>query len=1191
MRIAQLELRAFGPFTDTLLDFNGGDCGLHVVYGPNEAGKSAALRALHQLLYGIPHNSPDTFVHNNQQLRIAATLEHSDGRRLECVRRKGNKNTLRAADDNEVVPPEQLLEFLDDLGEEVFAQVFGIDHARLVRGGQEIVQGGGEIGQLLFSTGAGISNLRAIQQALDDEAKGLFSPQARKPAINQAIGELDKSRKALRESQLPSTDWVKHDQAWREATRRRDEIETQLSDRISEQQRLTRFLDALPAIAGRQRLLDEVAPLRSIPLLRKDFATDRVNAVSHLTVAQQDEARARQNLGEIAAELSSIDLPQAILDNAAEIAQLQQELGSHQKASRDRPQLVAELRQAESKARSLLHCIRPDLTLPYAESLRIPDAEAIRIRNLGARQSVLEKEDFDARGRLSKIQSELAGLAAQAATLQPSRDVARLRRLLHETASQGPLEEQLSSKRQQLEDQQRQAEIELGRLDLWSGTVAELETLPVPLAKTVEDFRDRFQTLAAAVEQRESRLAEQRSKDAALAAEIEALRIEQEVPTEDDLLTARQRRDAGWSLVQRIWRDGEDAPVDEQAYVAAAGSASNLGTAYEASVDRADDLADRLRREAERVQRKASLLADRQRCGEQLEQLARQLAEAQSSRTAAQQEWTAIWQPLGIAPRTPREMPDWLLRYQTLVERARSCRQILQETSRLAERIAAYRDELRNCFAAVGEDVAEGSTLVRLLGQGNDCVEAAAALALQWNKLNDGRQRLQTELPEAETAAATAAQSLIQGRQQWGEAVGALGLEATATVEEANAVLNRLADVFETLRDAANFRHRIEAIDRDAQAFSQHVAELTAQVAADLALQPAPVAAQELAARLDKANRSREQVAASHKRRDAETKSLKAAEQQIASMRARLQALCEEAGCQSPGELPGIEERSALRRDLEQQLRSKDEELLQRAAGVPLDTFIAEAQSHDCEQLQPRIAALSQEIEQRQRDKEDVLKTIGGERAELDHLNGNSQGAEAAEHIQFQLAKLAADVEQYARLRLAAAVLRQAVERYREKNQDPILTRANRLFAELTVGSFQGLRVEMQESGSPVLVGVRAGTGEHIGVEFMSEGTADQLYLALRLASLERYLEHKEPVPFVVDDILVQFDNERSVATLQALVQLSERTQVILFTHHEHLVELAQQHLDRSSWSLHKLPDRGAPSLARLPIANLEAAT
>jgi uncharacterized protein YhaN len=116
-----------------------------------------------------------------------------------------------------------------------------------------------------------------------------------------------------------------------------------------------------------------------------------------------------------------------------------------------------------------------------------------------------------------------------------------------------------------------------------------------------------------------------------------------------------------------------------------------------------------------------------------------------------------------------------------------------------------------------------------------------------------------------------------------------------------------------------------------------------------------------------------------------------------------------------------------------------------------------------------------------------------------------------------------------------------------------------------------------------VLVGIRTAGDEPITVAGMSDGTADQLYLALRLASLENYLDSSEPLPFVVDDILLRFDDDRAVATLKVLSDLSEKTQVIFFTHHHHLVELAQAAIGDSMMRVHLLgvPPRAATSIDR----------
>ena len=63
----------------------------------------------------------------------------------------------------------------------------------------------------------------------------------------------------------------------------------------------------------------------------------------------------------------------------------------------------------------------------------------------------------------------------------------------------------------------------------------------------------------------------------------------------------------------------------------------------------------------------------------------------------------------------------------------------------------------------------------------------------------------------------------------------------------------------------------------------------------------------------------------------------------------------------------------------------------------------------------------------------------------------------------------------------------------------------------LTRGSFEGLMTDSNEKDEPVLAGVRP-DGERVYVEEMSSGTRDQLYPALRLASLEKYMESAEPM-------------------------------------------------------------------------------
>ena len=150
-------------------------------------------------------------------------------------------------------------------------------------------------------------------------------------------------------------------------------------------------------------------------------------------------------------------------------------------------------------------------------------------------------------------------------------------------------------------------------------------------------------------------------------------------------------------------------------------------------------------------------------------------------------------------------------------------------------------------------------------------------------------------------------------------------------------------------------------------------------------------------------------------------------------------------------------------------------------------------------------------------------------------------------------------------LRLAGAMLEEALERHRATRQDPLMERASALFAGLTGGAFSGIVRSYEEDGAEALFGKRV-NGEEVPVgglketqrSGLSEGTRDQLYLALRLAYVEDYATRAEPAPFIADDLFTSFDDARTAHGLRALAAVGASAQCVLFTHHRHVAELAQ---------------------------------
>ncbi|MGB3506792.1 MAG: chromosome segregation protein SMC, partial [Xanthobacteraceae bacterium] len=103
--------------------------------------------------------------------------------------------------------------------------------------------------------------------------------------------------------------------------------------------------------------------------------------------------------------------------------------------------------------------------------------------------------------------------------------------------------------------------------------------------------------------------------------------------------------------------------------------------------------------------------------------------------------------------------------------------------------------------------------------------------------------------------------------------------------------------------------------------------------------------------------------------------------------------------------------------------------------------------------------------------------------------------------------------------------------------------------------AFAGLAIDYGDDDQPELKARRT-NDERVSIAGLSEGTRDQLFLALRLALLEH--RSAEPMPFIGDDLLTSFDEARTLATLRLLAAGGAHRQIILFTHHRHVVELAR---------------------------------
>lgn len=1146
MRITNLNLHAFGPFTGVTHSFPVDDR-LVVLYGPNEAGKSSTLRALRGWLYGVPGQSTDNFLHENKKIRVGGTLRLSDGREFPFVRRKGNKNTVLDLNDNPLA--DGLLEtYLSNIGEEAFATLFGIDNDALVKGGREILQGKGDLGEALFAAGMSGLELQRIFHTLEEKAGKLFKAGGSKQTITESIRELNDARRRIKEQSVSGNDLNDLEARVRDTVSEVTALDRELAKASAEFSRLERLGAALPKLAKRTDLIARLEGLRETPLLPEDFPQRRRDAQRNQSQARVELATCEPALNRLGQHIAAMGVVGRLVPYKERIESLFKRLGAHTKAEKDLLGLETNHASCVQDANQLLERVRPGKGHDNLALLRVTEATGERIRELALQHLRVVNAESVCMGALGQKTGRLQDAEQAMAAMPDIRDEAELERTLDVLQKYGDLEKAGRMARKQQHAHADEAVGALARLGLWSGTAEEIECLPVPPVETIDRFQASLDGLTADLNAVGRNIRDLETDRDALEEHIEGAQRTNLLFAEEDLSQSRHKREEEWQRVRGVWL--EQQPSQEPGHI--------LARTYEQSVTTADKIADGLRENADQVAEQAERKRQLARIHKKLEKELLERVRIEARHEQLQAEWTAIWSDTRIQPLPPREMQAWLKRYLQLMELVKQTRLARAEEESVERDIEAGVLSLNACLGALGEAPCAPGDSYGVL------VERCKALVLAIRNDNSARTALGNsiaalgeEIRRTKADLKAAADERAQWQLDWTECMTALELPSNTSISEVYSHLETLNALFARLEDARKLKERIISIKNDADCLHEEVAALLGTVAPDLGDHSLPAAIEELHRRLGQDQEAVIQLK-EHETRKAETQAhLDAAKATLLEVDQGLARLCREASCEDSVQLESIEHRAMEHCRLSGELDRLEEALLELSMGMPVEKLVEEASAVDGDQIPATNAAIREHIE-RLRDKMDEgHRRLGALETQISAMQDKGGAAAAAETAQQCLAVIDEEARQYIKLKMASVVLRAEIKKYQTINQGPLMERAEQLFNRLTLGSFHGLGVGYNEKDEPYLYGIRP-TEESVPVEGMSDGTRDQLYLSLRLATLDKYLENNEPMPFIVDDILIRFDDDRARATLNVLAELAKKTQVLFLTHHARLFEFAK---------------------------------
>ena len=1167
MKIEQIDLKAYGHFSNQQLRLSG-PSDFHIICGPNEAGKTTLWRAINGALFGIPNVSPDTFLHESKKIRIGLILSARSGERLAVMRRKGRINTLLKYDPatgNELadsVPDERLRDWLGGLSEGLFLAMFSLDHAALLRGGVALAQGRGDAGESLFEAGAGLSSIRSLRARLDREAETLFKPRASTSVVYRTLADYEEARKQAKDAAVRPTEWTAARTTMELASKAYEAARVDQLRLQKEARRLERLAAILPDVAALGLAQQRLAELAGIPPLPPSAAAERIAAVTKRNAAVTAERTASLRLAQRQGELAAIQVNDAVLADAESIEAIHHATTAYREAGVSSATATAAIATAQAALTAILQQIagdaRPDEALQW-----IPNPiQAARIRSLITTGATIKARHASDLKALGEKQLAIAQLDAELLSLGTDGADAGLGPYLDSIADHGDPQAQA----QQLERDAVAATVKLnaeaGALKMPSADAVAKWT--VPLEAEVQRFKSDDEELRRQARSIRETMEKIEDDLAALRGQIEGMQIRGDVPTKEAVSVERAKRNELWLGIRRRFMPaaGESIAADPPP------SAER----YEHAVSNADDAADGLFADAERATRYAEFRVRKSQMENALGLERGRAEEIAKNQAAIRQRWAELLAGHGMPAVSIAEAGQWIAKRDAFLQKFDAIqlkRQEAQQRSKLAQeictRITAIFQAMKLPPPAATERLSE------ILARARAIAKQHADQMTQRALKKSARATAEVASRHAETAESRSREKADDWWTQWREAMLAIRLEPDASAEEATARLEQFAALEEAhaalnLAGREQREARIRISDYETRLAGTWQRVRGAPIAADGRTHE--LLAGELYRELRSSRSLQETRSTLTKQLVDDQAAVDEARQTAADATAIIERLLLQAACITLESLELVEEQSMRRSALAGEIRDIETRLVQ-SAGLPLPEALQQAEAQDPDAI---AAALDQNLQKNEEMAAKVQKRHEeylAARQVFDAMDGSATAADAQQKTAQHAARIAELSADYAASRIASAVLAQVIDTYQKRNQGPLIAQASRRFAAITAGRFSGVVIDYEEERQ-ILKAVRA-DGERLTMEQLSTGRRDQLFLALRLAAIEGHLDNGEPLPVIIDDILIQFDDAASAATFQVLAELSRRTQVLFLTHHEHLLEVAEVAIGGGAYSSHAL--------------------
>jgi len=1151
MRINRLDLTRYGKFTDHVIDFGStvtGGCDLHIVYGPNEAGKSTLFSAWLDLLFGIGAQSSYNFLHPYPNMRIGAAVE-IDGTTAEFVRIKRPQNSLLDARD-QTISDGALLAGLGGLDRGSYQTMFSLDDETLEQGGESILASRGDLGELLFSASAGLGELSQRLVQLRTETEEFYKPRAQKRILSELKAELADLKAERERIDTQATRYAQLGKELEEASTRHDEAGEKRKHLRGRLATVDRLLTARPRLADLDRLQAQIEPLSDLPEVAPEWRQQIRDLGSEDAALEASGAALNEEIERLTAELDSIGIDTDILSLQDRLTDLDRLRTRHDAASEDLPDRGAALDRIDGQIEQVLMRLGKPDTKP--EDLLFSTSRTATLRDLiDARASLdvkltaAKKEAADARASRDDANDQLQASGEHGAETalehRPTRIAALSETLALLRNSDHDLRRQSAGRA--IASARQKCESLVLALAPWQGDMAELQAMRPPSSNTLRSWKaeaEQTHRKQAAAGEEITRLNQKLRR---LEAEADALAQSRALPSSLETDTLRQARDEAWTL-HKTALDPATAETFEAAMYSHDEAADKRST-HQADVAKLNEIAVQTAIAKAELQDATTTITGLEKARTELgEQIA----------TAVREMSAAL-----PADMTPEALENWLQRRELVLEADNALRTHLQDLEVANQDRDTATARLLRALAPLDSDVTDDDDL-------NALVISAQHLISRETRAQALRQSLAEQdrsLKRRELDLRTAEEEMQAWMLGWKEACAGcwLGDEKKApTAAEVREALPLLGELATALHDRASLADRIAKMERDQADYITALHAIAAEAGLETANSPASSIARQLAERLATAERASSRHQQVSRQIEDATARLRLHTQNSAAHTARKSQMFEALDSETFAEAALCIEQALERKQHGQRMEQIASEMCEVLGAASLDEARTLLEAADTTQLREEKQELEAALETLDAEVQHLFAAQTRASDALNAVGGDDAVARIEQQRKTILLAIAEGAEHYLRLSAGIIAMEQALTLYRERHSSSMMQRASDAIRTISRGRYTGLASQPdhgRDKARELLIAIQ-NDGTSKQAADMSKGARFQLYLALRVAGFHEFAATRQTVPFIADDIMETFDDFRAEETFRLFAGMASVGQVIYLTHHRHLCDIAK---------------------------------